>query len=211
MQISSRPMEWKPLVILAKVVQIVSSKSKIAVQSKETIMDYGSNDSDNYGPQISLLWNKEFFIDLRDLSTKFENVLLQKILEYKDFETLNQKRQIMHTLKFSESISGVTFTTESLSIRFLDTSSMLSQKDRQLKLAFRKAQQIQLLLFSHGPTTLLAKVKSNFRLNHFFITNSLSFLWIHWITEFLVNILNNVGTKMWSFSSIYQNENDVWM
>jgi len=55
MQISSRPMEWKHLVILAKVVQIVSSKSKIAVQSKETIMDYGSNDSDNYGPQISLL------------------------------------------------------------------------------------------------------------------------------------------------------------
>jgi len=163
MQISSRPMEWKPLVILAKVVQIVSSKSKIAVQSKETIMDYGSNDSDNYGPQISLLWNKEFFIDLRDLSTKFENVLLQKILEYKDFETLNQKRQIMHTLKFSESISGVTFTTESLSIRFLDTSSMLSQKDRQLKLAFRKAQQIQLLLFSRGPTMLLAKVKFNFR------------------------------------------------
>lgn len=88
-------MEWKHLVILAKVVQIVSSKSKIAVQSKETIMDYGSNDSDNYGPQISLLWNKEFFIDLRDLSTKFENVLLQKILEYKDFETLKQKRQIM--------------------------------------------------------------------------------------------------------------------
>jgi hypothetical protein len=126
-------------------------------------MDYGSNDSDNYGPQISLLWNKEFFIDLRDLSTKFENVLLQKILEYKDFETLNQKRQIMHTLKFSESISGVTFTTESLSIRFLDTSSMLSQKDRQMKLAFRKAQQIQLLLFSRAPTTLLAKVKFNFR------------------------------------------------
>jgi len=65
-----------------------------------------------------------------------------------------------HALKFSKSISWVTFTTESLSIRFLDTSSMLSQKDRQMKLAFRKAQQIQLLLFSHGPTTLLAKVKS---------------------------------------------------
>ena len=158
---------------------------------------------------------------------------MQNILEYKDFETLlNQtcelsmsfpdgsvrsdgtfqlKRQIMHTLKFSESISGqydlivirknypyvpistcpfqlptmpnvqfqeigvthdnvthygVTFTAEScntLSIRFLDTSSMLSQRDRQMKLAFRRAKQIQLLLFSHGPTTLLAKVKSYVR------------------------------------------------
>ena len=40
---------------------------------------------------------------------------------------------------------------------------MLSQKDRQMNLAFRRAKQIQLLLFSHGPTTLLAKVISEMK------------------------------------------------
>jgi hypothetical protein len=174
-------------------------------------------------------WCKRFKDNLWKCTFRF----LQNLLEYKDFETLlNQKcelsmsfpdgsvrsdgtfqlkRQVMHTLKFSECISGqydlivirknypyvpistcpfqlptmpnvqfqeiavthdnvthygVTFTAEScntLSIRFLDTSSMLSQRDRQMKLAFRRAKQIQLLLFSHGPTTLLAKVKSYVR------------------------------------------------
>lgn len=197
-------------------------------------MDSDSNDSDYNGTQVTLksrmfCWCKRFKDHLWKCTFRF----LQNLLEYKDFETLlNQKcelvmsfpdgsvrsdgtfqlkRQVMHTLKFSECISGqydlivirknypyvpistcpfqlptmpnvqfqeiavthdnvthygVTFTAEScntLSIRFLDTSSMLSQRDRQMKLAFRRAKQIQLLLFSHGPTTLLAKVKSYVR------------------------------------------------
>ncbi len=57
---------------------------------------------------------------------------------------------------------GVTFVAKNctaLNINFDETSTMLSQKDRQMKLHFRKAKHSQLLLLSHDPTTLLGKVK----------------------------------------------------
>jgi hypothetical protein len=56
---------------------------------------------------------------------------------------------------------GISFTVEdcnSLNIVFQESSAVLSQTDRDLKLLFGKAKYIQLLLFSHTPTNLLAKV-----------------------------------------------------
>jgi len=56
---------------------------------------------------------------------------------------------------------GVSFIVQDcnlLNINFSESSSLLSQKDRDLKLQFGKAKFIQLLLFSHVRTNLLAKV-----------------------------------------------------
>jgi hypothetical protein len=56
---------------------------------------------------------------------------------------------------------GISFTVEdcnSLNIVFQESSCVLSQTDRDLKLLFGRAKYIQLLLFSHSPTNLLAKV-----------------------------------------------------
>ena len=57
---------------------------------------------------------------------------------------------------------GVTFVANNctaLAINFDETSSMLWEKDRQMKLLFSKAKHSQLLLLSHDPPTLLGKVK----------------------------------------------------
>lgn len=57
---------------------------------------------------------------------------------------------------------GITFTADkckTLSISFQEVSSLLSEKDRQLKFAPRKARHMQLLLFSRSPARLLGKVR----------------------------------------------------
>ena len=109
-----------------------------------------------------------------NISGQYDLIVIRKNYPYVPISTCPFQLPTMPNVQFREialthdnvTHYGVTFTAEScntLSIRFLDTSSMLSQKDRQMNLAFRRAKQIQLLLFSHGPTTLLGKVKSNLR------------------------------------------------
>ena len=109
-----------------------------------------------------------------NISGQYDLIVIRKNYPYVPISTCPFQLPTMPNVKFREialthdnvTHYGVTFTAEScntLSIRFLDTSSMLSQKDRQMNLAFRRAKQIQLLLFSHGPTTLLAKVISEMK------------------------------------------------
>jgi hypothetical protein len=66
------------------------------------------------------------------------------------------------TLTHNVTHQGVTFVAmncTALAINFDETSSMLSENDRQMKLVFGKAKHSQLLLLSHDPPTLLGKVK----------------------------------------------------
>jgi hypothetical protein len=59
------------------------------------------------------------------------------------------------TLTHNVTHQGVTFVAKN----FDETSSMLSEKDRKMKLVFGKAKHSQLLLLSQDPPTLLGKVK----------------------------------------------------
>ena len=94
----SRPMEWKPLVILAKSLFYGAYRLFLLALGhlgpKTAHLNLGHieflNDSDYYGPQVSLLWNKGFFIDLRDLSTKFENVLFAFCRRFWNTKTLKR-------------------------------------------------------------------------------------------------------------------------
>ncbi len=66
------------------------------------------------------------------------------------------------TLTHNVTHQGVTFVAKNctaLPINFDETSSMLSEKDRKMKLVFGKAKHSQLLLLSQDPPTLLGKVK----------------------------------------------------
>jgi hypothetical protein len=105
-----------------------------------------------------------------ELNGQFDLVVVRKNYPYVPLSACPFDLPTMPKMKFRQialthdnvTHHGVTFDADNcaaLSINFDETSSILSQMDRQLKLIYKRAKPIQLLLISHDPTTLLGKVK----------------------------------------------------
>ena len=105
-----------------------------------------------------------------ELNGQYDLIVVRKHYPYVPISTCPFHLPAMPDVKFAEITlpcnnvihHGVTFNARNctaVNINFSETNTIVSQKDRQMKLILSKAKHTQLLLISHDQAALLGKVK----------------------------------------------------